>query len=767
LVDVTTDRKGYTYRYEYDAAGRKTRFWYPAANGIGYVASERWTYTPTGQVDEYFNRAGQRLSYTYDNHNRETHRAWDGHAAPSVTTTYDVASRVLTRSNATGTLSYGYDAAGRLTSETQAIASGPVIVVGADYDADGRRTLRTATGEANQSFGYDARGQLISISQPGLTFGFGYDLSGARTQRTSPNGTASGYLYDAAGRLKTIDTYRVAGPVNILRQDFGYDSRDRRTWSLRDSSHGDSYTYQADSQLTGFRFNQLRPDQNPTGTAATVDSYAYDPNGNRTNRTEKIGVNPTGTVTTYSANALNEYANVSNGAIAHDNRGNVSIWQDWSYTYDAENRLVSAARTGFTVAFFYDAQGRLAKLTRNGAPEYRFFDGTRLFLRKNGAGTVLERTIWGPTANEALARWTPAQADGWRHYHHDPQNSPLALTDGAGLVFERYLYDAFGQDYVFDGAWGGRADSSVGNPWRFTGQEWMADLALHNFKARFYHHDLGRFLQQDPLRFDAGDLNLYRYAGNNTLNRVDPNGLAAKRNPSAIKWDPSIAVTAAQENGARKEENAPNAPSAKDVEEQKTEDPNNTGTRNALIDAKLSQGIYDKNFTGTDGYNMVGKPYTETNGLRAALFSNGTDNVLVYAGTSPSSLANWWANLKQAFGFRSEQYEAGIDLAVRLSETVSNLRYTGHSLGGGIASAAAIVTGGSARTFNAAGVHDNTLGGFERSHGPVTSYYSTFDVLRIGNALTPASVPGDRVSLGAAGIHGIGGVIKALGGGGP
>lgn len=164
---------------------------------------------------------------------------------------------------------------------------------------------------------------------------------------------------------------------------------------------------------------------------------------------------------------------------------------------------------------------------------------------------------------------------------------------------------------------------------------------------------------------------------------------------------------------------------------------------------------------------MVGKPYTETNGLRAALFSNGTDNVLVYAGTSPSSLANWWANLKQAFGFRSGQYEAGIDLAVRLSETVGNLRYAGHSLGGGIASAAAIVTGGSARTFNAAGVHDNTLRGFDRSHGAVTSYYSTFDVLRIGNALTPASVPGDRVSLGAAGIHGIGGVIKALGGGGP
>lgn len=189
-----------------------------------------------------------------------------------------------------------------------------------------------------------------------------------------------------------------------------------------------------------------------------------------------------------------------------------------------------------------------------------------------------------------------------------------------------------------------------------------------------------------------------------------------------------------------------------------------------MIDAKLANGIYDKNFTGTDGYKMVGSPYTATNGLRAAVFSNGTDNVLVYAGTSPSSWANWKANFLQAFGFKSAQYEAGIDLAVQLSAQYDgNLRYVGHSLGGGIASAAAIVTGGSATTFNAAGVHDNTLRGFDRSNGSVTSYYSTFDVLHVLNWITPssASVPGQRISLGAAGFHGMGSMVNALGGGGP
>lgn len=557
LVDVITDRKGFTYRYEYDAAGRKAKFWYPAANGVGYASWESWTYTPTGQVSEFVNRSGQRLVYTYDNRNRETQRAWDGGVAPTVSTTYDAASRVLTRSNPTGTLTYGYDAAGRLTSESQAIAGGQTVVVGIVYDVDGRRQTRTATGEQDLGYVYDARGQLTSMGSTGMTFGFSYDLAGARTQRTSPNGTATGYLYDGAGRLVTVDSYVVSGFTNILRQDFGRDLRDRRTWSLRDAGYGDSYTYQANGELTGFRFDQWRPDQNPGGTAASADTYAYDPNGNRTTRNEN------GNVTTYTANALNEYTAVSGSSIAHsDGRGNITQWQAWSYTYDAENRLVLAVGSGLTVGFRYDAQGRLAKLERNGVAEFRYFDGTHRFLRKDAGGGVQERTIWGPSANEALARWTPG--DGWHYFHHDPLNSPVAITNTSGLVIERYLYDVFGMDFMFDATGTPRATSIVANPWRFTGQEWMADLALHNYKNRFYHNDLGRFIQQDPLRFDAGDFNLYRYCGNDGINHVDPHGLAMSRNPYAIKF--SLITTFGSK--AEERENSSQQLGADTVEEQ-------------------------------------------------------------------------------------------------------------------------------------------------------------------------------------------------------
>jgi len=40
-----------------------------------------------------------------------------------------------------------------------------------------------------------------------------------------------------------------------------------------------------------------------------------------------------------------------------------------------------------------------------------------------------------------------------------------------------------------------------------------------------YDTNIGRFLSEDPLQFDADDENLYRYVGNNPTNLVDPSGL--------------------------------------------------------------------------------------------------------------------------------------------------------------------------------------------------------------------------------------------------
>jgi len=44
-------------------------------------------------------------------------------------------------------------------------------------------------------------------------------------------------------------------------------------------------------------------------------------------------------------------------------------------------------------------------------------------------------------------------------------------------------------------------------------------------RRRVYDPRNGRWISRDPIGFAGGDVNLYRYVGNNPVNRVDPSGL--------------------------------------------------------------------------------------------------------------------------------------------------------------------------------------------------------------------------------------------------
>lgn len=188
-------------------------------------------------------------------------------------------------------------------------------------------------------------------------------------------------------------------------------------------------------------------------------------------------------------------------------------------------------------------------------------------------------------------------------------------------------------------------------------------------------------------------------------------------------------------------------------------------TEEEVTFARLSNDVYDPQGVEIDGFNQVGKLYTDREtGFQAALYVNGEGNsVLAFAGTNGAN--DWGSNVLQALGLVGAQYDQALVLARTVYiDTGANIRFVGHSLGGGLAAAAAIVTGGRATTFNAAGVHPNTVGGLISTPGSITQFSSSFDVMQIGNALTPgASARGTQVSLGAAGLHGMSGVCSAIG----
>jgi RHS repeat-associated protein len=63
------------------------------------------------------------------------------------------------------------------------------------------------------------------------------------------------------------------------------------------------------------------------------------------------------------------------------------------------------------------------------------------------------------------------------------------------------------------------------NRFLYTGREFLKEANIYDYHNRVYSAELGRFLQTDPIRFDAGEGNLYRYVANNSINTIDPNGL--------------------------------------------------------------------------------------------------------------------------------------------------------------------------------------------------------------------------------------------------
>ncbi|WP_415909196.1 RHS repeat-associated core domain-containing protein [Oleiharenicola sp. Vm1] len=514
LLNTITDQRSNAYTHTYDAVGRIASRVYPGSP----TTQEQWDYDDAGNVWHYTNRSGNVQTFAHNNRNRETSRTWNDGVTPAVSTDYYADGLVWHRSNSAAALTNTYDDDGRLQTQSQNVTGRGTVILTLGYDDDGRRNSFIAGTGQQLGYQYNGRGELQNVRLGDATTGtlfanYDYNLAGQRRHRTAGTVTTE-YKYDGAGRLNYLHA------ANVLRQDFGHDARDRRKWTVRDQNLGDTYTWFDDSQLNVYRHSVSRPDLNFNNPAAFTDTFDYDAAGNRTSWNEN------GTTTTYAAaNALNQYTTItgpSGGAIAHnDGRGNVTTWGGQSFTYDADNRLITASATGLTLSFAYDPDGRLVKVTKNGTSEYRYYDGAQCFLRFDSVGNITDWTVWGPTPDEVIARQT---GGAWQYYHQDQINSVYAVTSAAGLVLERYLYDPFGAPAIYDANWYGRAATVIGNPWLFTGQEWRDDLQLSNYKARWYQPTLGRFLQTDPVRFDAGDVNLYRYCGNDPLNKNDPEG---------------------------------------------------------------------------------------------------------------------------------------------------------------------------------------------------------------------------------------------------
>src|SRR5687767_2335204 len=100
-----------------------------------------------------------------------------------------------------------------------------------------------------------------------------------------------------------------------------------------------------------------------------------------------------------------------------------------------------------------------------------------------------------------------------------------AILNGSGAVVERYVYDPYGARTVFDANYNLQSGGSqYAFQHGFQGLSFDVVAGLSEADERWYSPSLGRWMNVDPLRFDSGDVNLYRFVECNPGNRVDPDG---------------------------------------------------------------------------------------------------------------------------------------------------------------------------------------------------------------------------------------------------
>ncbi|PYY24976.1 MAG: hypothetical protein DMG62_00430, partial [Acidobacteria bacterium] len=540
---------GEVYTYEYDLMGRKKKITYPK-DSMNVNRTERWAYDTLGRLETFTNRANKVQTFGYDQLNRMTGSTWnDGGVTPSVSFGYDEASRLVEIDNANASISRTYYNDNLLHMETQSLSA----VGGLDnrhvtytYDEDGNRASLAIPGYTFD-YVYTNRNQVKRINDDatGLSQAYyEYDLRGnviLRNVNTSPV-TVSSYSYDPYDRPTWI-THTLNGTTRSFNYGY-YDNSNNREFVRRLGSSlgdiGDVFRYDLSDQAISFQLNVATP-QNVDGGSIPQRVF-YDSNGNRTSFTSADTYGPANNVNQYTNRTINNHTYNA----GYDVTGNLTTSPDATAagcTYDAQNRLTQAAKSGATMIFKYDGLNRQVSRTVSGVTTHSTWDGWNLVEEyTNNPGLVIQaRYLYGPTG---LVK----ELQNNRYYCQDGSGSTSHLLDSNGHLLEWYRYDLHGTPIFYNpnDTQPNPNQSGYGVRHLFTSQQWSQELGLYDLRNRFYSPDLGRFLQPDPISFRGGN-NLYRYCRNNPVARWDPLGLQDAVAPTLSEgWTAEVNVTGSE-----------------------------------------------------------------------------------------------------------------------------------------------------------------------------------------------------------------------------
>jgi RHS repeat-associated protein len=221
-----------------------------------------------------------------------------------------------------------------------------------------------------------------------------------------------------------------------------------------------------------------------------------------------------------------------------------------TYSYDYENRLVSASNATTAAAYGYDPFGKRLAKTVNGTTTYYLYDNEDIIAEYDGGGALKASYLHGQGIDEPISM---TRGSNTYFYTFDGLGSVNELTDSSGSVAESYAYDAFGNL---------QTPPTTGNVYTYTGSEYDLETGLYYYRSRYYDPTIGRFITKDLLSGELknpSSFNAYLYVSNNPINFVDPFGRqekSGKGNPhealkTAIEILQSVVYHALPEGGSQ------------------------------------------------------------------------------------------------------------------------------------------------------------------------------------------------------------------------
>lgn len=493
-----------TWSYTYDTLGNRVSATDPDMGTWSYV------YDAASRMTQQTDARGVVTAMSYDQLGRLTERVVVAQTASPddvlAMNTYDQAranyfnvGQLTTSVNGSATHVINWRASGN-EGTRQVIIGGKSNTTGRAEDRS-HKTVRMSylphalnVGDAANPWTYTVNGDLQSI--PGYISSIEYEADGQTKRIDYANGVYTTFTYSPTRRwLTRIITTRPTG-AKIIDNTYVRDAAGRIT-AIDSIYIAEDWTYTYNNQ------DWLLSATN-AGNAAMSETFTYSTTGNLLTRTRLAGAftYPVGT-------GVRPHAPRTLGSrnFTYDANGNTTYDGQRAMVWDEANRLTEVTMgQGLVVDYAYGPDGARAKKSN--------LFGATLYP---SADVEIDDTL---ATSDAYTRYPHMDIKivGYQVYflHRDHLSSVRYVTNGAGATHETTAYSAYGE----------RMNANFQTQRAYIGERYDPETGLLYLNARYMDPAFGRFISPDdwdPVLEGVGT-NRYTYAGNDPVNKSDPNG---------------------------------------------------------------------------------------------------------------------------------------------------------------------------------------------------------------------------------------------------